>query len=125
MNGEIGNNHKKVSIVELKDYLSKEKYNKYIFSSNYQSNINNYTLRCSMIFDQLDVLFNPNKIFIHSRCDSTDKGQYIVIEKVKYAYIEELEYGILMEIVCGNISNDIDNHTYTVVAEIFNGKLYI
>ena len=120
MNGKIGNNHKKVSIVELKDYLSKERYNKYIFSSNYQSNINNYTLRCSRIFEQLDVLFNSNKIFIHSRCDSPDKGQYIVIEKVKYAYIEELEYGILMEIVCGNISNDIDNHTYTVVAEIFN-----
>lgn len=120
MNGKIGNNHKKVSIVELKDCLSKERYNKYIFSSNYQSNINNYTLRCSMIFEQLDVLFNPNKIFIHSRCDSPDEGQYIVIEKVKYAYIEELEYGILMEIVCGNISNDIDNHTYTVVAEIFN-----
>lgn len=34
MNWKIGNNHKKVSIVELKDYLSKERYNKYIFSSN-------------------------------------------------------------------------------------------
>lgn len=51
-----------------------------------------------MIFEQLDVLFNPNKIFIHSRCDSPDTGQYIAIEKVKYAYIEEREYGILMEI---------------------------
>lgn len=121
MNEKIVNKRKKVSIVELKKYLSQEKYNKYIFSSNYQSNINNYTLRCSMIFEQFDVLFNPNKIFIHSRCDSPSNGQYIVIEKVKYAYIEKLEYGVLIDVVCGNISNDIDNHTYTIVAEIFKG----
>ena len=65
MNGKIGNKCKKISIAELRDYLSERKYTKYIFSRNYQSNINNFTLRCSMIFNQLDILFNPNKIFMH------------------------------------------------------------
>ena len=48
MNGKIGNKCKKISIAELRDYLSERKYTKYIFSSNYQSNINNFTLRCSI-----------------------------------------------------------------------------
>ena len=118
MNGKIGNKSKRISIAELKEYLSKRKCDKYIFSSNYQSNINNYTLRCSMMFDVLDILFNPNKIFLHNANRISDAdSQYVVIERAKYAYIEELETGIIIDITCGSISTDIDNHTYTVVAE--------
>lgn len=117
MNGKIGNKCKKISIAELRDYLSERKYTKYIFSSNYQSNINNFTLRCSMIFSQLDILFNPNKIFMHNAQTSCGE-QYVIIERAKYAYIEKIGTRLMIEIICGNVSNDIDNHTYTVVADI-------
>lgn len=119
MNGKIGNKRKRISVAELKDYISTRKYSKYIFSSNYQSNINNYTLRCSMIFDRLEILFNPNKIFMHNERTPCGDRQYLILERAKYAYVDELDTGIIIEIVCGNISNDIDNHTYTVVAENF------
>ena len=104
MNGKIGNKSKRISIAELKDYLSKRKCDKYIFSS--------------MLFDVLDILFNPNKIFLHNANRISDAdSQYVVIERAKYAYIEEFETGIIIDITCGSISTDIDNHTYTVVAE--------
>lgn len=128
MSKKRGSNKSRVSLIDLLEYIKKHQYSRYIFSSRYyrdgayedglHENINAHTLRMNLVFKKMKIIFNPNQILLYNflDCKSTE-SQYIAIDRVKYAMIKETATGIKIDFVSGNLSNDIDNHTYTVFAE--------
>lgn len=126
MNEKTGNIRKKILLVDLLDYIDQYQYNRYIFSSHYNDeclneNINEHTLRMNLVFRKMSIIFNPNQIILHNFMDfKSTESQYVILDRVKYARIKETETGIKIDFVSGNLSNDIDNHTYTIFAEFAN-----
>lgn len=123
MNEKNGNNRKNVLLVDSLKYIAKFQYARYIFSSHYNDeclneNANKHTIRMNLVFKEMSIRFNPNQILLYNFMDfKSTNSQYVILDRVKYARIKEMATGIKIDFVSGNLSNDIDNHTYTVYAE--------
>lgn len=123
MNRKIGSNKGKIMLVDLYDYIQKHRYGRYIFSSYYNrevlnENINDHTFRMNLVFKEMKIIFNPNQVLLYDFLDvKSTESQYIAIDRVKYARIKEFEIGVKIDLICENLLNDIDNHTYTIFAE--------
>ena len=119
MNEKNGNNRKNVLLVDLLKYIAKFQYARYIFSSHYNDEcVNKHTIRMNLVFKEMSIRFNPNQILLYNFMDfKSTNSQYVILDRVKYARIKEMATGIKIDFVSGNLSNDIDNHTYTVYAE--------
>ena len=123
MNEKNGNKRKNILLVDLLEYIVKYQYARYIFSSHYNDeclneNVNKHTFRMNLVFKEMSIRFNPNEILLYNFMDfKSTNSQYVILDRVKYARIKEMATGIRIDFVSGNLSNDIDNHTYTVFAE--------
>lgn len=124
MDTKICNNMNNILLMDLLDYIGKYQYSRYVFSTHYHNeneNVNKHTLRMNLIFKEMDIVFNPNKVILYDFLNSSSKeSQYIILDRVKYARINEFETGIKIDFICGNMSDDIDNHTYTIFAEFYS-----
>lgn len=123
MNEKNENNRRNILLVDLLEFIKKYQYTRYIFSSHYNDeclneNVNKHTLRMNLVFKEMSVRFNPNQILLYNFMDfKSTNSQYVILDRVKYARIKEMATGLKIDFVSGNLSNDIDNHTYTVYAE--------
>ena len=123
MNEKNGNNRKNILLVDLLEFIKKHQYTRYIFSSHYNDeclneNVNKHTHRMNLVFKEMSIRFNPNQILLYNFMDfKSTNSQYVILDRVKYARVKEMATGMKIDFVSGNLSNDIDNHTYTVFAE--------
>ena len=103
---------RKITVREFKDYCDAVSPKCIIFSDENQDwNTVRDTLRIKLNFDNLKISFNPNIIHLLSYNGT------VSLERVKY--IKEYEpslLGSVFGVVCGDLSNDDHDRTYTIVA---------
>lgn len=102
----------KMSVWEFKNFCDNmsPKPQKYIFyTGNQDRDIEEGTLRIKLRFDEIQINFNPNTIYLKSGRD------FLSFETVKYIkYLEKTPIGEVFSIVCGGENFE---KSFTIVAK--------
>ena len=77
--------------------------------------VNKGTLNINFAFKRMIPFFSPNSLAL---CNFDNACPGITIERIKYTYVEKTESGMVIDVICGNLQNDIDNQDYKIFAII-------
>lgn len=112
-------NDKKIErffIKDFKNYINNGMYKKY-FYTNYKSKSN---ILYNLIFTDLNVLTNPNKILLSQKSSSEitrKQVQCLIINKVNYIEIEREEPYDIIKFIYEEIGNSVGNQSCIVYAK--------
>lgn len=101
---------KKVSMIELEDFITDNNYHRFVFDSRNQEFD---TINARFIFGKMKIDFNPNRITFYNNMMES----YLKVEMIKSINVCKQAIGDLITIVCKDINNNGENMKYIIIAQ--------